>query len=244
MTATESAARSSAVTTLLMLGRMTLAILLLVLFLYRSIRRPLQRVTERSRDIANVQLPGVVASMRADVDAELPEVEAIPVTSKDEIGELVTAFNLMSSTAVGLVGEQAAARRSIADMFMNLGRRNQKLLNRLLRNLDRLERNEEDPDVLAALYDIDHITTRMRRNAESLLVLAGAEQSRSFAQPAMRRRRGPCGARRGRELPARQRDRRRRPVADRRIGRRRRPPPRRTHRERARLLAARRRRSR
>ena len=54
----------------------------------------------------------------------------------------------------------------------------------LLRNLDRLERNEEDPDVLAALYDIDHITTRMRRNAESLLVLAGAEQSRSFAQPA------------------------------------------------------------
>ena len=122
--------------------------------------------------------------MRADVDADLPEVDAIPVTSHDEIGELVTAFNLMSSTAVGLVGEQAAARRSIADMFMNLGRRNQKLLNRLLRNLDRLERDEEDPDVLAALYDIDHITTRMRRNAESLLVLAGAEQSRSFNKPA------------------------------------------------------------
>ena len=184
VTATESAARSSAVTTLLMLAVMTLAILLLVLLLYRSIRRPLLRVTERSRDIANVQLPGVVATMRADVDAELPEIEEIPVESRDEIGELVAAFNQMSSTAVDLVGEQAAARRSIADMFMNLGRRNQKLLNRLLRNLDRLERNEEDPDVLAALYDIDHITTRMRRNAESLLVLAGAEQSRSFAQPA------------------------------------------------------------
>jgi signal transduction histidine kinase len=184
VTRTESKARSSAMTTLLMLAIMTLVIVLLVIFLYRSIRRPLQRVTERSRAIANVQLPNVVASMRADVDAELPEIEAIPVTSHDEIGELVTAFNLMSATAVGLVGEQAAARRSIADMFMNLGRRNQKLLNRLLRNLDRLERNEEDPDVLAALYDIDHITTRMRRNAESLLVLAGAEQSRSFAKPA------------------------------------------------------------
>ena len=202
MTATESAARSSAVTTLLMLAAMTLGILLLVLLLYRSIRRPLLRVTERSRDIANVQLPGVVATMRADVDAELPEIAAIPVESRDEIGELVAAFNQMSSTAVDLVGEQAAARRSIADMFMNLGRRNQKLLNRLLRNLDRLERNEEDPDVLAALYDIDHITTRMRRNAESLLVLAGAEQSRSFAQPATAGDVVARRAHRGRELPA------------------------------------------
>ena len=167
-----------------MLAFLIVGMMLLVYVLYRSIRRPLQRVTERSREVANVQLPGVVSSMRADVDAELPEIEPIRVTSKDEIGELVTAFNLMSSTALDLVGEQAVARRSIADMFMNLGRRNQKLLNRLLRNLDRLERDEEDPDVLEALYDIDHITTRMRRNAESLLVLAGAEQSRSFTQPA------------------------------------------------------------
>ena len=69
---------------------MTMAILLLVLLLYRSIRRPLQRVTERSRDIANVQLPGVVATMRADVDAELPEIERDPESRRnDEIGELV-----------------------------------------------------------------------------------------------------------------------------------------------------------
>jgi signal transduction histidine kinase len=182
--AAENEARQSAFTTLAVLAFLIVGMMLLVYALYRSIRRPLQRVTERSREVANVQLPGVVSSMRADVDAELPEIEPIRVTSKDEIGELVTAFNLMSSTALDLVGEQAVARRSIADMFMNLGRRNQKLLNRLLRNLDRLERDEEDPDVLEALYDIDHITTRMRRNAESLLVLAGAEQSRSFTQPA------------------------------------------------------------
>ncbi len=177
-------ARTSALTTLIVLVWVSVALMLFVYFLYRSIRRPLQRVTELSHDVATVQLPGVVATMRADVDAELPQVEQIEVTTKDEIGDLVTAFNLMSTTAVDLVGEQAAARRSIADMFMNLGRRNQKLLNRLLRNLDRLERDEVDPDVLEALYDIDHITTRMRRNAESLLVLAGAEQSRSFAKPA------------------------------------------------------------
>jgi signal transduction histidine kinase len=184
VTQVENDARSSAVTTVVLLAVMSIGLMVLVFLLYRSIRGPLRRVTERSRDVANVQLPGVVASMRADVDAELPEVEAIAVSSNDEIGELVTAFNMMSATAVGLVGEQAAARRSIADMFMNLGRRNQKLLNRLLRNLDRLERDEEDPDVLQTLYDIDHITTRMRRNAESLLVLAGAEQSRSFTRPA------------------------------------------------------------
>ncbi len=184
VTTVQHDARASAVTTLIVLAWVVVGLVLFVYLLYRSIRRPLRRVTELSRDVATVQLPGVVASMRADVDAELPQVEEIEVMSHDEIGELVSAFNLMSTTAVGLVSEQAAARRSIADMFMNLGRRNQKLLNRLLRNLDRLERDEVDPEALEALYDIDHITTRMRRNAESLLVLAGAEQSRSFTQPA------------------------------------------------------------
>ena len=184
VTTVEHDARSSAITTLVVLAWVAIGLMLLTYLLYRSIRRPLRRVTDLSRDVATVQLPEVVASMRSDVDAELPEVEQIEVMSDDEIGDLVSAFNLMSATAVGLVSEQAAARRSIADMFMNLGRRNQKLLNRLLRSLDRLERDEVDPDALEALYDIDHITTRMRRNAESLLVLAGAEQSRNFTNPA------------------------------------------------------------
>lgn len=154
---------------------------LLIYLLYLSIRRPLRSVTRRSIEVATVQLPAAVASLRDDADR--PEVEPIEVTTRDEIGQLVEAFNTMSATALKLAGEQAMARRSVGDMFMNLGRRNQKLLNRLLRNLDQLQRDEREPQALQALYEIDHLTTRMRRNAESLLILAGAEQTRRFTSP-------------------------------------------------------------
>jgi signal transduction histidine kinase len=155
----------------------------LIYLLYVSIRKPLRRVTQRSLEVANVELPAVVAALRADVDAELPEIETIRSSTNDEIGQLVEAFNQMSATALELAGEQAMARRAVGDMFMNLGRRNQKLLNRMLHNLDHLQRNEQDPVALQALYEVDHLTTRMRRNAESLLILAGAQQTRRFVDP-------------------------------------------------------------
>ena len=155
----------------------------LIQLLYVSIRKPLRRVTRRSLEVANVELPAVVAALRADVDAELPEIETIHSSTNDEIGQLVEAFNQMSATALELAGEQAMSRRAVADMFMNLGRRNQKLLNRMLHNLDDLQRNEQDPVALQALYEVDHLTTRMRRNAESLLILAGAQQTRRFIDP-------------------------------------------------------------
>lgn len=155
----------------------------LIYLLYASIRKPLRRVTERSLEVANVELPAVVAALRADVDAELPEIQTIHSSTNDEIGQLVNAFNQMSATALELAGEQALSRRAVGDMFMNLGRRNQKLLNRMLHNLDDLQRNEQDPAALQALYEVDHLTTRMRRNAESLLILAGAQQTRRFVDP-------------------------------------------------------------
>ena len=156
---------------------------LLIYLLYLSIRRPLQRVTHRSIAMATVQLPAAVAMLRDEPDADLPEIAPMEIGSRDEIGQLVEAFNTMSATALELAGEQAIARRSVGDMFMNLGRRNQKLLTRLLRNLDQLQRDEREPQALHALYEIDHLTTRMRRNAESLLILAGAQQTRRFTSP-------------------------------------------------------------
>ncbi len=146
---------------------------LLLRFLYRAIKSPIERLTEQSRQIASVELPEVVAAMRrGDTDA-VPEIEELVAESDDEIGELVHAFNEMHRTAVGLAAEQAGSRRIVADMFVNLGRRNQRLINRLLKRLTALEQDERDPDKLAGLYEIDHVATRMRRNAESLLVLAG-----------------------------------------------------------------------
>lgn len=151
--------------------------------LYRAIKSPIERLTEHAHQIALIELPEIVSQMRRGEIDELPQVAEIVAESDDEIGELVHAFNNMHRTAVELAAEQANSRRVVADMFVNLGRRNQRLVNRLLKGLTVLEQHEEDPDKLASLYEIDHVATRMRRNAESLLVLAGSGQSRRWDQP-------------------------------------------------------------
>lgn len=151
--------------------------------LYRAIKAPIERLTEQAQKISLIELPEVVAQMRRGEIEQIPEVEEIQAESNDEIGDLVHAFNGMHRTAVELAAEQANARRVVADMFVNLGRRNQRLVNRLLKGLTVLEQHEEDPDKLSSLYEIDHVATRMRRNAESLLVLAGAGQSRRWDRP-------------------------------------------------------------
>ncbi len=156
---------------------------LLLRFLYRAIKSPIERLTEQSRRIASVELPEVVAAMRRGDPDAVPEIEQLVAESDDELGELVHAFNEMHRTAIDLAAEQAGSRRIVADMFVNLGRRNQRLINRLLKRLTVLEQDERDADKLAGLYEIDHVATRIRRNAESLLVLAGAAQSRRWDHP-------------------------------------------------------------
>src|SRR5665647_2124873 len=106
----------------------------------------------------------------------------IPVDSRDEIGRLATAFNEVNATTIEVAQEQAALRASIAEMFVNVARRDQVLLNRQLSFIDALERSEEDPKVLADLFRLDHLATRMRRNAESLLVLAGIDTGRRLRE--------------------------------------------------------------
>ncbi len=180
---TSGAAKTSLVLVLLAGAWMLVVAALILRMLYRSIRSPLQRLTEQSQHIANVELPYVVAAMRAGDLEEAPSTTDLVADANDEIGALVHAFNDMHRTAVALAAEQAGSRRVVADMFVNLGRRNQRLVNRLLKRLTILERDERDPDKLAGLYEIDHVVTRMRRNAESLLVLAGASQSRKWDRP-------------------------------------------------------------
>jgi signal transduction histidine kinase len=164
-------------------------LLLLTAFLFlpvRSIRRSLGRLERRATEISSTELPALVQMMRAQGDlGEIPEIEQIPVETNDEIGRLSVAFNELQTTALQLAGEQAASRAVVAHMFVNLGRRNQKLLMRMLELLDELEHDESDPDKLAKLYDVDHLATRMRRNAESLLILADAGVSRRFDGPVM-----------------------------------------------------------
>ena len=156
----------------------------LSLLVARSLVGPLGQLKAAAEDVAHNQLPGVVDKLQraepVDLDVEQPP---IGISSRDEIGQVSRAFDTVHSTAVRVAAEQAALRRSVADMFLNLGRRLQALVGRQLEELDELERTEVDPKQLQSLFRLDHLATRMRRNAENLLVLSGAEPVRRWSQP-------------------------------------------------------------
>jgi signal transduction histidine kinase len=152
----------------------------------RSITRPLSALTRQARDMAHRQLPTAVAEIvdaPLGADIALPHVPPVSVRTRDEIADVASALSSVQCSALDLALEQAILRRNISDSFVNLGRRNQRLLDRQVELITGLESEETDPDVLAALYRLDHLATRMRRNAESLLVLAGVDPSRRWARP-------------------------------------------------------------
>ncbi|MBD7919046.1 HAMP domain-containing protein [Cellulomonas sp. Sa3CUA2] len=143
----------------------------------RSIVVPLRRLTSAAADVRE-QLPRLVEQVSTPGEGPEITLAPIPVRSNDEVGRLAQAFNAVNATTVQVAQEQAALRGSIAEMFVNVARRDQVLLNRQLSFIDSLERAEEDPGTLANLFRLDHLATRMRRNAESLLVLAGIDSGR------------------------------------------------------------------
>jgi signal transduction histidine kinase len=156
----------------------------LSLFTARSMVGPLRLLKDAADDVARHKLPSVVErlqrSQRVDLDAE---TAPIAITSRDEIGQVAEAFNEVHRTAVHVAGEQAALRTSVGDMFLNLARRSQSLVDRQLELIDDLERGETDPDALENLFRLDHLATRMRRNAENLIVLSGSEPARRWSEP-------------------------------------------------------------
>ncbi len=167
---------------------MTVVILLLVLIaalaVARSMVRPLRRLREGALNIATVQLPERVRQLSEakDPSASL-EVTPIEVMSANEIGQVARAFDQVHSEAVRLAGNEAMLRRSFNAMFVNLSRRSQSLIERLVRLIDSLEQNEQDPGRLANLFSMDHLVTRMRRNSENLLLLAGHDTARKWSGP-------------------------------------------------------------
>jgi signal transduction histidine kinase len=165
------------------------ALLLAVVVTYlvsRSITRPLRSLTEQASSMANEQLPEAVQDILETPlgeDVSMPHTHPIEVNTRDEVADVADALDTVQDSALELAVEQAVLRRNIADSFVNLGRRNQNLLGRQLDFITELEQNETDPDTLANLFRLDHLATRMRRNAESLLVLAGIDPPRKWAAP-------------------------------------------------------------
>jgi signal transduction histidine kinase len=152
----------------------------------RSISRPLLRLARSAEDMAEHRLPGAVKEILetpAGDDVVIPDLEPVPAGGGAEIHEVAKALNSVQDSALNLAVEQTALRRNIADSFVNLGRRNQNLLSRQIDSITEMEHDEADPRTLERLFKLDHLATRMRRNAESLLLLGGQEPHRQWSAP-------------------------------------------------------------
>ncbi|MFH9434225.1 sensor histidine kinase [Streptomyces rochei] len=150
----------------------------------RSMIRSLRRLEDTATKVAQDRLPELVKQLSEtdpqDVDTS---VESVGVHSRDEIGRVAAAFDDVHREAVRLAAEQALLRGNVNAMFTNLSRRSQGLIQRQLSLISELESREADPDQLSSLFKLDHLATRMRRNGENLLVLAGEEPGRRWTRP-------------------------------------------------------------
>ncbi|WP_435207135.1 sensor histidine kinase [Micromonospora sp. bgisy143] len=176
--------RQAVVESILVLLTLIIAVSLAVV-LARSLNDSLRRLREGALAVANHDLPDAVQRLQnmgsvgdGGVDEIVRQVrDPIQLTNRDEVGQVASAFNVVHREAVRVAAEQAALRTSVSAMFLNLARRSQTLVDRMIGELDAIERGEEDPKRLAQLFELDHLATRMRRNDENLLVLAGADSA-------------------------------------------------------------------
>ncbi|MEU9256010.1 nitrate- and nitrite sensing domain-containing protein [Streptomyces sp. NPDC048270] len=149
----------------------------------RDLIRDLSRLRKEAHEVSGVRLPSVMRRLAAgehvDVETEAPRLEY----EKDEVGQVGLALNTLQRAAVEAAVKQAELRRGVSEVFVNLARRNQVLLHRQLTLLDTMERRTEDTEELADLFRLDHMTTRMRRHAEGLVILSGAAPSRQWRKP-------------------------------------------------------------
>lgn len=162
------------------------AVVLSVVISYRigrGLARELIGLRNAANELAGTRLPSVMLRLRkgeaVDVAAEAPELQFGPA----EIGQVGRAINAVQRAAVEAAVEQAELRRGVSAVFVNLARRSQVLLHRQLTLLDTMERRTEDPAELEDLFKVDHLTTRMRRHAEGLIILAGGSPGRAWRKP-------------------------------------------------------------
>ena len=179
----QSGAQGSALITGVITATVLLLVVLGALLVARSLVLPLRRLRAGALDVASVQLPERVRQLSESPEsAAHMDVAPIAVLSGDEIGQVARAFDQVHQEAVRLAGEEAVLRTSFNAMFVNLSRRTQSLVERLARMIDSLEQNEDDPARLSNLFSMDHMVTRMRRNSENLLLLAGQESARKWSE--------------------------------------------------------------
>ncbi|MEV8632824.1 nitrate- and nitrite sensing domain-containing protein [Streptosporangium sp. NPDC051023] len=164
-------------------GLLLLLVLVITTIMARSLVRPLRRLRTEALSIAGERLPETVQALRESGESDTVDVPTIGVNSDDEIGEVARAFDEVHREAIRLAGDEARLRSNVNAMFVNLSRRSQTLVERQLSLIESLEQGEQDEHRLGNLFRLDHLATRMRRNSENLLVLAGQEPARRWSQP-------------------------------------------------------------
>ncbi|MEO3886832.1 nitrate- and nitrite sensing domain-containing protein [Nonomuraea sp. B5E05] len=149
----------------------------------RRITRELAALRRTALDLAEIRLPEVVSKLSkgesVDIATEAPPIK-VSEHSTSEVSDLAAAFDSVQSTAVDAAVEQAKLRDGVSEALRNLARRSQSLLQRQLRLLDEMQRQTEEPEALERLFRLDHLTTRMRRHAEGLVLLSGGSAGRRW----------------------------------------------------------------
>ncbi|PZG23447.1 histidine kinase [Micromonospora craterilacus] len=146
----------------------------------RALVQQLQRLRDAGFQLAHERLPSVVERLGRGEQVDVGK-EASPLQlGADEIGQVGRAFNAVQETAIRTTVEQAELRRAVSEVFLSLARSNQSLVHRQLTLLDSMERRERDAEELEDLFRVDHLATRMRRNAENLIVLCGSTPDRAW----------------------------------------------------------------
>ena len=149
----------------------------------RNLTERLLTLRDQSQELAEKRLPSIMDRLhrgeRVDTHTDLPELRV----DDDEIGDVAKAFNTAQRAAVDEAVQQTELRQGVNRVFLNIAHRSQTLVHRQLRLLDKMEREQEDPDQLSQLFKLDHLATRSRRNAENLLILGGEAPGRTWHRP-------------------------------------------------------------
>jgi signal transduction histidine kinase len=159
-------------------------VILMGRFSYK-LSRDIAALATTAQRSADEQLPQLLDRLRSgEAPASTPQKpQSRPRPKNAEIARALAAVGSLEQTAVGAAAGEAGLRNGLRQVFVSLARRNQSLLQRQLRLIDALEHKAPDPAALADLFALDHLTTRMRRHAESLAILSGAAPGRSWTEP-------------------------------------------------------------
>jgi signal transduction histidine kinase len=156
----------------------------LLVWFGRKVTRDLGGLNDSVRGMADERLPRVVERLRRGDDVDVSAESPPPDTSTiQEISRIAESFGTVQAAAVTAAVDQATLRKGVNHVFLNISMRNQSLLHRQLGMLDSMERRTSEPEALADLFRLDHLTTRMRRHAESLIILSGAVPGRGWRDP-------------------------------------------------------------